>query len=951
MLGAMAGRIDGFVPECTPGNTGIRSMTTAAPRKFALGMLWKPTLAGLAFYVLARVGAVLGGTGMTATPFWAASGFGLAVALRNCPLLLAGLWCGSFLAAWHGLHLLPSLMVAMCDTVAAILSAEIYRRCNRQLPWLGPLRDGLSFFLAATIVAGGISLIAGAGLSYYYNLSGTVASSLKSSWFYGDCLGTIIAGPVFISLSRWIQRPDWPTRQMMLVALATVLLLALAAGFMLVLPQRKEAAFLLFLVPMVANRYSGDTAVKFAVFLAAIVLLVLVRVHGYSLAHSDSDQNRLVLVMFIAALGVVWLVITAGTAPNFQGIARTIFGLSVLIASFYYGDFEKVAYTQKAQARQAEAMAAHRPDLRQAYPEPELQTQVMISSLVIILLGAFLGSHVSNLRSFGHKMERQVTERTKELTLANLALRAEQAETRRLSIIATEATNPIILTDGQLGVVWVNPSFTRFYGYTLEDIRGRKPEDFLLGPESNHATLDEQALMHEKREPVSVEILHYTKSGLKNWVSAAVRPVLAPEGGVENVVIIITDIHQRKLNEASLEEASVEARQASEAKSALIANVSHELRTPLNVIIGNLHLLHTGIFGAVPAALAKPLAHITRSSRHLLLLIDDLLDISKAKAGKLTLKLAPVNLRDICEDSLVLANGSDSGSAQKIVTRYNHRTAVVEADSLRLSQILVNVISNALKFTPASGTITLATEETSAPPELLIHIADTGPGIAPEDLERIFLDFERGPEVGNRGGSGLGLAIAQRLAGMHGGKITVRSTIGHGSTFTLHLPVRIPPPATPAPAPRSPAGTPHDRTREMAYQPLILAVDDTPTNLEILNFYLTFEGYRVAEAASGEEALARAAELLPDLILMDVKMSGIDGLEAIRRLRANPVTRAIPVISLTAFASPADESRCRDAGAADFVSKPINFDELGPKIGFCLASRRSTETTPKRSPA
>lgn len=271
----------------------------------------------------------------------------------------------------------------------------------------------------------------------------------------------------------------------------------------------------------------------------------------------------------------------------------------------------------------------------------------------------------------------------------------------------------------------------------------------------------------------------------------------------------------------------------------------------------------------------------------------------------------------------------------RLTASYGHRTMLVEADALRLKQILINLLSNAVKFTPSGGAITFTVSETADPAELVLSVTDTGRGVAPEDQERIFLEFEQGEHVSHSSGTGLGLPIARKLAVMHGGTITLASELGRGSTFTLHLPVRLPsaPVAepkvveAPIPAPAAPQPKPVG-TRNA----LILAVDDSPANLEILGMFLSAEGFRVESAVSGEEAIAKATALLPDLVLMDVRMSGIDGLEAIRRLKKDPTTQKIPVISLTAFASSSDVERCHAAGAVDYVSKPIDFEDLGRKI-------------------
>jgi CheY-like chemotaxis protein/anti-sigma regulatory factor (Ser/Thr protein kinase) len=299
--------------------------------------------------------------------------------------------------------------------------------------------------------------------------------------------------------------------------------------------------------------------------------------------------------------------------------------------------------------------------------------------------------------------------------------------------------------------------------------------------------------------------------------------------------------------------------------------------------------------------------------------------------------MGPVNIRELCDQVVKMMDPSIKLKQLNLVASYSFNTEVIEGDALRLKQILINLFSNAVKFTPAGGKITLQVLETKSPPELLISVTDTGRGIAPENHERVFLEFEQGEHVSHSGGTGLGLSIARRLAVMHGGNISLVSDTGRGSTFTVRLPIRIP--SEPVHAPEVPFAEAKVEVSKPK-QPnsaLILAVDDSPDNLEILYYYLSSEGYRVAQASSGEEALAKVAARRPNLILMDVKMSGMDGLETIRRLKSDPATKDIPVISLTAFAGSSDVERCHAAGAADYVSKPINFDELAAKISRQLS--------------
>ena len=1139
--------------------------------------------ASVGFFVLARIGSIAGLTGKTGTPFWIASGFGLALALRGGGTGLLGLACGSFAGAWWSLHPSSALAVAVADTGSAWLAAWLYQRIQNSFSWMGPLREGLSLAAAAVIVSFLSAYTAASALAWTYALPTEAAAEMRLTWLMGDALGVIIGTPVFLLVYNWVRRPVWPPSRSILGLLGTLLLIAAAALVIVRLPERKGLLFLFFWVPLFVGYWFGVRAGTRSVLFSVLALIFIVARYDVSLVHAGAETNRLVLVMFIGGLGVSWLVVAANSVEKFRGLPLFIYAFAVFIGARLFGHIEQTelerqdlrvdqvaaagnglvdahannflealrptAYVLRDNPRissakwadfvegmklgghysglagmgviypvapeklaefrtqsRARAIRLDAPDgsartdraehkilalwnskslyrpigldladfaplcaaadkaretgeallvpslpvgvgpgmprksrlgmmllwpvykngtaattveerrrefvcwltadfdlsgvesnilkkishptelsiyygteirpearvFRHALEKDPQKTlvrsrtgsvvvlnrtftlawgvvveddsgthlQQMAGSLTIILAGAFLSMLVLNLRNTAHRVERQVVERTKELQLTNLALMNQKAEVRRLAQIATEARNPIFVTGGELKIQWVNQSFTDFYGYTIEEVFGKRTKDVLTGPDSDLGALDHQReAFYVRKEPVAYEILHYTKAGKKMWVSVSIRPIVDAKGEFERIIGVVTDLTAAKDHEQQLEAATAKAEQASRAKSNLIANVSHELRTPLNVIMGNLQLILAGKYGRFEDGLRAPLQSIEASSQHLLDLIGDLLDVSKAWAGKLELENGPVNIIRLVENAVGMMRVSAEKKQLKLTVEFHHQTDLVEGDELRLQQIALNLLSNAVKFTPAGGTVTVRVEETAQPAELRIHVSDTGIGIHRDDQERIFLEFEQGEHVGGYiGGTGLGLPIARRLAHMHNGELSVVSELGRGSTFSFRLPIRRPA-AQPVPTVAPPAAPVLPVGPSAPSGALILAVDDFEVNLEILCMYLEGEGYRVIKATGGEEAITQAQEHLPDMILMDVKMAGIDGLEAIRRLKAIPQTRDIPVISLTAFASEADTERCLRAGAADYVSKPVNFPELGRKLMHHLPAR------------
>ncbi|MGI5246114.1 ATP-binding response regulator [Dactylosporangium sp. CA-139066] len=371
-------------------------------------------------------------------------------------------------------------------------------------------------------------------------------------------------------------------------------------------------------------------------------------------------------------------------------------------------------------------------------------------------------------------------------------------------------------------------------------------------------------------------------------------------------------VEQRELA-ARLAESVAALTHASQAKSDFLAGMSHELRTPLNAIIGFSDLMRAeppeGDRRSVPAEWVE---HIHGSGRHLLGLINDILDLAKVEAGRMELGLESISLDAAIGDVITTLRPLTDRKGLQVYLDVPP-TAAVHADPLRLRQILDNLLSNAIKFTADGGMIAVLV--TPALQDVAITVADSGIGIAPEDQERVFEEFQQvGPAAQRKAGTGLGLALTRRLVEAHGGTIGLESTPGEGSRFTVRLPAAEAPSAAPdgAPAPRPGRGR-------------VLIIDDDARAAELLEAYLAGAGYQVRTASSGEAGLAEAGAWRPDAILLDVVMPDIDGWDVIRRLKRDEALRSIPVF----FATIVDDRRAGLAlGAADFFVKPVDHDAL-----------------------
>ncbi|NMG58779.1 PAS domain S-box protein, partial [Geitlerinema sp. P-1104] len=395
------------------------------------------------------------------------------------------------------------------------------------------------------------------------------------------------------------------------------------------------------------------------------------------------------------------------------------------------------------------------------------------------------------------------------------------------------------------------------------------------------------------------------------------------------------ELSERQQAQQQLTQRNEELIRATRLKDEFLANMSHELRTPLNAILGMTEALQDEIFGPVTPRQEKALQTIDGSGSHLLALINDVLDVAKIESGQVDLDCSPTAIAPLCQSSLTFVKQQAFKKQIQLTVDIPANLPDIVLDERRIRQVLVNLLNNAVKFTPEGGHITLQVTLTTPGSEaedrryLRFSVIDTGIGITATNIKKLFQPFIQIDSALNRQyeGTGLGLALTKRIVELHGGEVGVTSEVGVGSCFTLDLPyqasLKLPNTST-----SNQSGISNLIEQTATESPLILLVEDQEANIITMSSYLTAKGYRLELAKNGQEAIEKTQALSPDLIVMDIQMPGMDGLEAMQRIRAMSQFVSTPIIALTALAMEGDRDRCLAAGATDYLSKPVRLKQL-----------------------
>ncbi|MBX3015713.1 MAG: response regulator [Caldilineaceae bacterium] len=482
--------------------------------------------------------------------------------------------------------------------------------------------------------------------------------------------------------------------------------------------------------------------------------------------------------------------------------------------------------------------------------------------------------------------------------------------------------------------------------YPVESLIGTPLRRYLVPHE--HAGFDQQwaALLAGKMLPLSEQTL-LRSDGSELPVELHHIVVRNGNGKVLYIQSIVRDVSKRKQAEAALEAertqlahrveertkelsvANAELQRSARLKDEFLATVSHELRTPLSVILTLAEAINDEVYGETTQRQRKAIERIVKSGRHLLELINDIIDVSKVESGKLTLEIGPVSVTNLCEDCLQMVQEIAQSKQIQLTKSFSLTNDLLYADGRRLMQILLNLLNNAVKFTPEQGRVMLEVYEDAEQESLTLVVSDTGIGIANEDIAKLFRPFIQLDSKLARQyqGAGLGLALVYRLTRLHGGSVAVESVLNQGSRFTIVLPhhrrrdphVRI----FDQLALLQSSALPTSSSARATPMLLILA-DENEFSTHELKLQLAQEGHPVVFAQNGLDAVAQSKKHHPALLLVDMQLPQLDSLEAIRQIRQHAELNHLPIIALTALAVPGDRERYITMGVDEFVRKPLS---------------------------
>ncbi len=551
---------------------------------------------------------------------------------------------------------------------------------------------------------------------------------------------------------------------------------------------------------------------------------------------------------------------------------------------------------------------------------------VWLFALVGLLSTAMLGGFLLTVTGRTRRIETAVRERTaalqaevQEREIAEAALRESE---QRFRTILTHVPIGVIYTDLRGSVKQTNPRFCEMTGYAEDELLSMSaaqythPEDVVQDEELTAQLVRGEIPMYRRHKR------YISKRGQTVWVQSTVSLLRDAQGQPRRILGVVEDITEHlKLEEAERAREAAEA--SNRAKSDFLSRMSHELRTPLNAMLGFAQLLELDARHPLTPAQQPWVAQIQQAGWHLLEMINDVLDLSRIDSGNLRLQTETLNIADVLAASASLVEGEAAQRRILILQELDPEISSVFGDATRVKQILTNLLSNAVKYNVDGGRIHVASHREGAD-HVEIAVTDTGLGMTPQQMAELFQPFNRlGRERSTLEGTGIGLVISQRLAELMGGSLRARSVSGQGSSFILSLPCAPHPDSQPSGLDELVPSSAEYHRRRVHY------VEDNETNVEVMRGILAQRPQvELSVSITGLDGLAAVRQRLPDLILLDMHLPDISGMELLRHLKADRRTAGIPIVIVSADALAHQIDAAFEAGASHYLTKPVNVNEL-----------------------
>jgi PAS domain S-box-containing protein len=896
---------------------------------------------------------------------WAPSGVALAVLIRGGLRLWPGVALGAFLVnAWRGAPVPAALGISVGNTVAAVLGAWWFRRAAGQASSLERLRDVVAFIVLGALLSSTLSASLGVATAFAASL--VPRSDVFDTWrvwWLGDAIGALVIGSLLLAWSATRSRPAGARRP----AEAAVLGAALIAATTFVFFRPPAAAPTSFLQACTLIPLLTWAAVRFAVrgATAAIFIASVIAVAGTAygvgpFARAPLQSSLLHQQAFMAIVATAVLMVGAVRAEGAAALEalrkateaeqRSAALLRTLADSIPDPVFAKDDQSRMLFANPATLKAIGKPakdvlgrsdldffDEETAGRMLENDRRVMATGEAMTVEervedpsgGRWFLATKAPVRDDAGKVTglvgvtRDITARKR----TEKALRESEERFRLLVQGVRDCAIYMLAPDGTVSS-W-SAAAEQMFGYREEEIVGQHRRVFFTDEQRTAGRPQRElekavAMGHAEEEGWRVR-----KDHSRFWANVLITPLRDDRERVRGFANVTRDFTERKVADSALRD-SEERLRASEAalreadrqKNRFLAMLSHELRNPLAPIRNGLYVLDRAAPGGEQAKRAQAVVH--RQVGVLTWLIDDLLDVTRIAHGKVHLRRERLELNELARRAVEDQRAVFATREIRLELFPATREVWVDADRVRLAQVMSNLLQNAAKFTPRGGETTVSVESNPGCDQAILTVRDTGNGIRPEMLPRLFQAFVQADATADRskGGLGLGLALVKGLVELHGGSVTVDSEgVGKGAAFTITLPLEVT-------AARTIQVDSADGVYGAAAPRRVLVLDDNEDAAAILRDMLELDGHVVEVAYTGREGIEKAQAFYPDVVLCDIGLPEMDGYEVARRMRADPALGSVALIALSGYAQPEDVEMARESGFDAHLAKPAGADTL-----------------------